>query len=172
MQTAFVQWLTGQVCEHSNGCMLHDLPSSTHILTWHMLCEAGGCVLCCTLEDIPRTLCGAAPTDSLPTGTVSLVWRVALGLPRKAGSVEKIQLLYSHVLCFTIVILYILWNKPQNLCSLLETNTEVFKANPGFPGNRSPFWLDFFLWFIPCLAVHTSISRFWHSFCIKTDILR
>lgn len=159
------------------GCVstLHDLPSSTHITGWQMLYEAGGCVLHWTLEDIRKTQRGAAPTDLLSTGTISLVWRVALGLAWMAGWLYKDLLrrysfLYSHVSHFTIVILYILWNKTQNLCSLLETNTEVFKVNPGFRGNRSPFWLHFFLWFIPCLAVRTSISCFWHSFCIKTDI--
>lgn len=54
-------------------------------------------------------------------------------------SLKKIQFLYSHVLNFTIVILYIVWNKIQTLYFLLETNTEVFKSNPGFIGNGNIF---------------------------------
>lgn len=84
-------------------------------------------------------------------------------------SLKKIQFLYSHVLNFTIVILYIVWNKIQTLYFLLETNTEVFKSNPGFIGNGNIFWWCFGLWFSPCLALRISISSFWCLFCIYTD---
>lgn len=76
------------------------------------------------------------------------------------------QFPYSHVLNFTIVIQHIVWNKTQALYSLLETNAEVFKGNPGFPGNWNLFWCYFILWFRPCLALHIRISFFWHLFCI------
>lgn len=117
---------------------------------------------------------GVAPTDSLPIETVSLVWNLGTTLKGRIviqkRSVENKYVLYSHISHFIIIIPYILRNTTQNLCFLLETNTEVFKANPGFLGNRSNFWLNFFLWFILCLAVHISISCFWHLFCIRTNI--
>lgn len=149
------------------GCVrtLHDLPSSTHITGWQMLYEAGGCVLHWTLEEIHKTQRGAAPTDLLSTGTLSLVWRVALGLAWMAGWLYKEDLLrrYSfYIVTFHIFpLLYCIfygikpktpapyWKQTQKSSKLIQVSLETEVLSDSISSfDLSPVWL-----FVPVSVV-------------------